>query len=794
MRVERALGWLGRAVLVAAGFGCACAVAAGAVSGTDVAGSQWLQHASRTTADGKSTEVTLPDELAAPFDKPAIEATYRAVFDARAGLTGRALYLSGARGHMRLRLNGRPLVDLLADPLTVQTPRGINLMRVLDLPPDLLRDGPNEVEITLRGRNSVSLSRIEIGPHEALRRAHDQKAVWFVYGPALVAAVMICLGLSVLLIWARRPIESMYAYFGIAAVTWGLHTAWTISPRTFLAPRHFSVWWDTVYYFLVVALTVFCVRFAGQPMRRSARWLLASVPLVPILLYATQGRALHGPLHEWIRLAMVCIAFAGLVVVATQLWRHRSIDNALLLFAGAVATALGLRDWWVFRYSDDNLPVQLTPFAGLPFVVLVAWILIDRFVRAAESLEVLNRDLEQRVRDKNAELVHALDTMRSARDLAETADRGKTGFLAAASHDLRQPIHALGLYMGALRNRALDTPEREIVDRMNGSVAALDTLLDSLLDISRMDAGALVPQPRAFDLGALVHRLAEEFAPEAEARSLRLATRLPNGPPAAVWSDPLLVERVLRNLIANAVKYTREGGVLITCRLRGPPADAVWRVEVWDTGSGIAAEDQERVFDEFYQADNAERDRRRGLGLGLSIVRRLSRLLQLPLAMRSRPGRGTRFMLDLSPTRVPIEPAPAPEPELPLQGLAVAVVEDDIEVRAAMRALLVGWGCEVFDGVDAADVLRLANAAGRTPAAVVADLRLRADQDGLAEVARLRACCGDDLPALIVSGDSAPERVRLMQNSGLPWLAKPVPAARLRSWLAQAALRVEAVA
>jgi len=345
--------------------------------------------------------------------------------------------------------------------------------------------------------------------------------------------------------------------------------------------------------------------------------------------------------------------------------------------------------------------------------------------------------------------------------------------------------------MGALRHRSLEAAAREIVDRMHGSVAALESLLDALLDISRIDAGAMVPQPCAFDLSALVHRLVEEFAPEAEARSLRLSARVAGNAPAAVWSDPMLVERVVRNLVANAVKYTRSGGVLVTCRPRGSDEVALWRVEVWDTGPGIAVDEQERVFEEFYQGNNGERDRLGGLGLGLSIVRRLSRLLKLPLTLHSRPGHGTRFVLDLPTTRAPIERALGTEPEMPLQGLAVAVIEDDADVRRAMRTLLCGWGCEVFDGVDADEVLGHVGDAGRTPAAVVADLRLPAGRDGLDEIARLRAAWGADLPVLIVSGDSAPERVRLMQHSGLPWLAKPVAAARLHSWLAQAAQRTQ---
>jgi CheY-like chemotaxis protein len=207
-----------------------------------------------------------------------------------------------------------------------------------------------------------------------------------------------------------------------------------------------------------------------------------------------------------------------------------------------------------------------------------------------------------------------------------------------------------------------------------------------------------------------------------------------------------------------------------------------WRVEIWDTGHGIAPEQQQRVFDEFYQVGNPQRDRGSGLGLGLSIVRRLTELLGLTLHLHSRPGRGTRFMLDLPVTteRVLVEPqGPVPGS---LRGAVIGVIEDDVEVRDAMRILLVGWDAQVVDGSDADELL--AELGERALDALVADLRLVNPRDGVGEVARVRERLQrPGLPALIVSGDSAPERVRLMQASGLPWLAKPVAAARLRSWL-----------
>jgi len=748
-----------------------------------------IDTAQRTDRDGRATAVQLPEIVERePGAAAPLQRTWRTEFNTGTQRAGLALYLSGVHGHARIVLNGRALRDTITEP-AAPSPRAVNRLILLDLPPHLLVEGENRLEITARGEKLVSLSTIAVGAQDVLRNERDAKALAMVYGPSVVAALIGTLGLLVLLIWSRRRHEPIYGYFGVASTAWGLHTAWTVAPRTLLGGAHEYVWWTTLDGLLVAMLTIFCLRFVGYVLPRVERALKWAMLGLPLFLYAGVALGLHDAVDTLARLSMVVTVFIALAAVARQAWRARSLDHALLVFAGLAAGAFGARDWWVSEFGRDNLPVHLTPYAGLPFVLLLGWFLIDRFVRTNESLEALNRDLESRVAAKSAELVTALDHMRAARDWADSANRSKSSFLAAASHDLRQPIHALGLYMSALRQRRLDAPTQDIVERMDRSVAALDSLFNALLDISRMDAGALVPQPRAFDLAAMLHRLGEEFAPEAAQRGLRFSVRIGAGArPVAVRSDPVLVERVLRNLIANAVKYTQQGGVLVSCRSRDA-SPLRWRVEVWDTGPGIAEAERERIFEEFYQGNNAERDRRGGLGLGLSIVRRLARLLQPPLALHSQPGRGTRFVLDLPATTDASEPAAPGAMVSTLHGTVVAVVEDDIEVREAMRLLLRDWGCEVIDGGDAEEVRRQAEIRTRVPQAVVADLRLKDQRDGISEVAALREAFGAALPALIVSGDSAPDRVRLMAASGLPWLSKPVPAARLRAWLHQVTRR-----
>jgi signal transduction histidine kinase len=790
-RLTRIAGWLALRIAPVWRLGCVLAWMLAGLSGlcaplvrAEPVALTELTRALRLDADGSSRQVSLPDTIDDDRQPPPmLEATYRIEPDLGADPSQMSLYLSGVSGHARITVNGRIVNDTIRDPLPPR-PRGANRLRLVDVPEPLLKSGANRIEITVKARGYLSLSRVTLGPAVALRELHDRKVFGLVHGPILVGAIIGCLGISVLLLFARRPADTLYGYFGFTALVWSLHTFWSIAPSPLLGGVHEGVWWTAMYSLVVSSLCVFALRFAGYvwPHIELALWMATG--LAPMVFYAAQALGALNEVAELWRLGMVVVAFAGLSAVAASAWRRRSVDSTLLVLAGLAAAGLGLRDWIVSFQNSDNLPVMWAPYAALPFVVLVTWFLIDRFVRATESVETMNRDLELRVQHKSAELVAALEHMRAARDAAEAASRAKSSFLAAASHDLRQPMHALGLYMASLQHHPLNDAQRDLTDRMAGSVAALETLFNSLLDISRMDASAVVPQPHAFEPAELLHRLVQDFASEAERRGLRLGLRMGHcAQPLRALTDPLLLERVLRNLIGNALKFTTSGGVLVTARVRAG-AVPVWRLEVWDSGPGIPPAEQERIFDEFYQVGNPERDRRAGLGLGLSIVRRLTQLLGLRLTMRSLPGHGSRFGVDVPTTSRPAEAAPAPILPGSVQGLAVGVIEDDPEVRDSMQRLLGGWKCQVCAGADADEVWREAARLHARLDAVIADLRLRDGRDGLSEIAALRRACGRELPALVVSGDAAPDRVALMQRSGVPWLAKPVPASQLRSWLA----------
>jgi signal transduction histidine kinase len=419
-----------------------------------------------------------------------------------------------------------------------------------------------------------------------------------------------------------------------------------------------------------------------------------------------------------------------------------------------------------------------------------------------------------RARRITFEMEHSLERERWQRELAEQRQRqaeaererlgqlnqaleaamfAKTRFLAAASHDLRQPVQALMMYTAALKHEADHAARAGLMSRLDTAVAALATMFDALLDVSRLDAGVVSADLREFPLLPLLDRLADECRSVAGAQQLEVRLYRPRAAALArTRSDPVLLERCVRNLLDNARKYTMRGGIVLALRQARGAVSRTWRVEVRDTGIGIAAPDLQRVFDEFFQVGAAPSrpDETRGLGLGLSIVKRLAQMLGHPVGIRSRPGRGTLVWIEL-PGLVDV-PAIAgiASPGGGLTALreeparVVAVVEDDAEVRAALVALLTQWRHRVYAGADAAGVLHAWQNAAEPPLdAIVSDLRLAGPRDGLAAIADLRAHAGAELPALVLTGETDPDQRRRLNECGVPWLAKPVQPARLRSWL-----------
>ena len=403
-----------------------------------------------------------------------------------------------------------------------------------------------------------------------------------------------------------------------------------------------------------------------------------------------------------------------------------------------------------------------------------------RMVRTAISLRFANDDLVRRLRDQTQRAQEARQLAEEALHDAEDANRAKVVFMAAASHDLRQPLHALGLFASTLGRTPLSAHQRNLLTQIDHSGQAASELLGTLLDFSKVDTGVIKAQPQPFALQPLLHRLEQEFAPQASQQGLNYRT---HDCRTVVVADPALVERILRNLIGNALRYTERGGVLVGVRRRG----ALAAIEVWDSGTGIPLHELKAIFKEFHQLGNPERDRRKGLGLGLAIVEGLARAMGVEVQVQSAPGRGSVFRLLLPISREAVMDVPAPQQEAAdLLGARVLVIDDDESVRAAMAELLTSWGAwaEVAESGDQAVQLL----ARFKPQVVVADYRLRGHRNGREAIDQIRAHVGSYLPAIMVTGDTAADRLREAEGAGAVLLHKPVPASQLKHVLMQCLL------
>ncbi len=496
------------------------------------------------------------------------------------------------------------------------------------------------------------------------------------------------------------------------------------------------------------------------------------------------------PPHAWRKWALwftVGCAIGGLTLGAGSffLMPVERFDMQLLVMlllcavgSGAV-TAFGV---YAPAYLAVTVPMLVLPLGwlllrndGIHYMlatITVAWLLaITEQARrfSAAFTEAV------RLRYENEDLVAGLIREKL---VAEEASAAKSRFLAAASHDLRQPVHALSLFVAALRPRVADGEAARLLDHVDSSVQAMGGLFNGLLDISRLDAGVVEVTKRSFAIQPLLERICRDYAAQAEAKNVVLRLKRSRG---AVYSDPLLIERVVRNVVANAIAYTDRGRVLVGCRRRGRSM----QVQVWDTGRGIPPEEQGQIFQEFYQVANPERDRSRGVGLGLAIVKRLTSLLGHTLSMRSIPARGTVFTLELPLAQGPVTPHETHEPVFDGAdggGGLVLVVDDELEIQIAMKSLLESWGYQVIVAGTCVELLARVSECPDPPALIICDYRLGAHEDGIRVIERLRAEYNDDdIPGMLITGDTAPDRLKEAQASGLLLLHKPVANSRLRA-------------
>ena len=384
----------------------------------------------------------------------------------------------------------------------------------------------------------------------------------------------------------------------------------------------------------------------------------------------------------------------------------------------------------------------------------------------------LNEQLEQRVAERTREL-------REARDAAEAANLSKDKYLAAASHDLLQPLNAARLLISTLCERRLPNDERNLVQRAHQALEGAEDLLTDLLDISKLDQSAIKPDIDSYGLDEVLLPLISEFQPVAEAAGLQLVHFLPR---YAIQTDFRLLSRILRNFLSNACRYTERGRVLLGARKRGGSL----RIDVWDTGRGIAADQLQSIFLEFNQLGIERAAERRGVGLGLAIVERIAKMLDYRIQVRSNPGRGSVFSIEVPlsesmPKRSLETIVSVPQLGNPLPGRRLLVLDNELSILHSMTALLGQWGCEVLTAADQAQAVAVLD--GRAPEVILADFHLDQGVTGWEVAQALRERFGEAIPVVMITADRSDQCRKQLQGLGVPVLNKPVKAGKMRSVL-----------
>lgn len=454
-------------------------------------------------------------------------------------------------------------------------------------------------------------------------------------------------------------------------------------------------------------------------------------------------------------------AFIGMVLTGLVAGGVATSGSSPLVLAAYALTALlplGIA-WNVYGHDALNLVTWLVLLFSSVMLFYARdgkRVLFDSFVIRRQRDEAYAR-LEQ----KNQEVMHV---SAKAEALAET----KTRVLAAASHDLRQPLHALSIYSAVLAANPTRATLQEVAQNIDQTVRSLGALLDALLDLSQIDSNSFPMQIRAMDLAQVAKQVCREFEPLASAKGLQLELAVTSAP---VLSDPLVVERIVRNLLDNAIKYTGAGQIRVSIAVAGGQATLI----ISDTGKGIAQDQLPRVFEEFYQVDNPGRDRRRGLGLGLSIVQRMVSLLGVRLDMQSVLGTGTVVRLTLPCTaHTEVLPQSLDYSTDCLHGKRILLIDDEAIIVASMSALLQMWGAQPMPAATLMAARQQCEQAG-TPDLIIADLRLANGESGVNWIGSLREQFGP-VPALVITGETVPERMSQAAEAGLQVLQKPVTA------------------
>lgn len=377
------------------------------------------------------------------------------------------------------------------------------------------------------------------------------------------------------------------------------------------------------------------------------------------------------------------------------------------------------------------------------------------------------------------QLIMLKSELAQEKNSAEAANVAKSKFLAAASHDLRQPLHALTLFVGVLKQRCKDSNLENLADNIRHSADSIEKLLNSLLDVSKLDAGIVKPDISQVDIYQLLSKLENEYTAIAQEKGLRFHVNSVHG---FVSSDASLLETILRNLLSNAIRYTEQGEVSLDCQLDG---DQI-KILVADTGAGIPMEQQQAVFQEFYQLDNNRGEQTKGLGLGLSIVKRLAQLLSITIHLESQPNKGSTFSLILPFSETPSLPlAKENSGDLynGLEGMSTLIIDDDPMIREAMLALLGVWGVEGIVTESTAEAIGVLQQRQITPDMLIVDYELQNNELGTQSAQAILACCNKDIPVLVMTGSTEKERLLRLQSEGYIVMHKPLQPDKLLEFL-----------
>jgi len=568
----------------------------------------------------------------------------------------------------------------------------------------------------------------------------------FDFMPATLAGYLAGIGITAMLFWAEAPARVMLTWLALFGVVW-LTRAWTAQRFKRMPPQALADWERWRHWCNAGTLA------------SGAMWGLAGWEFYP----------LGGRIQE-IGLLIVIYSFciAAVPVLATQ-------PRIYLAFATLCFAPLAARIAMEGRaYGYELIGILL-------IIISLTTALTRRYRQALERVLELKLHTDELVAQLRVE-TQAAD---AARREAEVANRAKTQFFTAASHDLRQPLHAMGLFAEALRQKSHDEEVAQLVNSINASVDALEGLFSELLDITRIDSGGVEVNAQSFEIGEILRKLRLHFEPTAFEKGLAFRLR---GARHVAHADPLLVERILRNLVSNAIRYTDDGSVLVSCRRRGDRLS----LQVWDTGRGIGEHERSRVFEEFYQVATSgvmSPDQRKGLGLGLAIVKRLADLMNAPLSLRSELGRGTVFTLELpvgKAARIAPSAVPGKGPlGITLAGRLIVVVEDEPAVRSGLEALLRGWGATLasFDSVAACRAWA-ADASQAKPDLLIVDYRLENGMSGVDAIVAVRDRFGSSVPAIVVTGSTMTGHEQEALDHDFHLLIKPVVPNKLRAMIA----------